>query len=836
MTAAAAFSDLPVETIDVALSYLDANCDRDTWARIGMALKAELGEPGFDVWDQWSRRADNYSQRDARDTWRSIKATGGVTIATLIHMAKENGYRPDAQPRQIDPVAAAARRAQREADAQREQAELEQRQARAAADAQAIWSHAQPTTTHAYIDRKGLATPGKVRIGTYRRWVAASDDMPACEVEIDGALLVPIRNPEGAIVSLQAIFPDGANVLGRDRDYLPGGRKQGCYFNIGVPTGELGETVLIGEGYATAASAHQATGHVAVVAFDAGNLLEVAKAIRSKLAHARIVLLADNDRWGRKNTGVEKATEAAKAVGGLVAIPQFASDDGQPTDFNDLHQREGLDAVRQQIRAALPALSDMTNTNGNAPAKRSSAPDSSGDLDCIDGIPVPVALAGLLSEDASAEAIAKRHAGRLLFDIGLNRFRFFEDGAWREDRTARGFELAREQARHAVQMLESDPEMKPEQRARLARAIASARWCAGVEKFLRTDQRIVALPESFDANQWLINTPSGTFDVSKGVLSPHQADDRLTKITGVPPDREPSAPVFTRFLEEVTEGDADLQHFLQVALGYGLTGDTSAHSLFFFVGSGRNGKSTLIELVDHVVGNYGKKVMSTLLLSDPRGDRHPTELANLRGARLAYMSELPEGAVWDEAKMKELTGDRRISARVMRGDPFEFDLTAKLFVLANHRSQLRATDPATKARLKCVPFRASFAGREDRQLPDRLKAEGPAVLAWLLAGASEWHRERRLPVCEAVDTETSEYMASQSTPELWLAERCDLLPGRSTRARDLYADYRAWKEERGEAAVSQTRWGEWLGSVRGIRKIHSGGTVYTGVGLLRSMP
>jgi putative DNA primase/helicase len=109
---AAAFADLPVETIELALSHLDANCDRDTWARIGMALKSELGEPGFDVWDAWSRRADNYDQRDARDTWRSIRATGGVTIATLIHMAKENGYRPDSQPRQIDPAAAAARRAQ----------------------------------------------------------------------------------------------------------------------------------------------------------------------------------------------------------------------------------------------------------------------------------------------------------------------------------------------------------------------------------------------------------------------------------------------------------------------------------------------------------------------------------------------------------------------------------------------------------------------------------------------------------------------------------------------------------------------------------------------------
>lgn len=344
------FQDLPVDTIETALSYIDPNTERDTWARIGMSIKSELGESGFDIWDAWSRRADNYNERDARDTWRSIKGSGGVNIGTMIMMAKQSGYSPEAKPATISPEQAAARRAQREADAQREAEERERRQAQAAKLAAAIWEAAEAIDgkTHAYLTRKGITEPGAIRIGTYWRYLADA----GTEVEVDNALIIPLRNAERQITSVQAIFESDQNAMQRDRDYLPGGRKQGCYFNIGMPTGEVDELVMIGEGYATCASAHQATDAMAVVAFDSGNLLPVAQAIRAKIPHARIVILADDDRWGEKNAGMKAANAAADAVGGFVAAPVFASLDGKPTDFNDLHLREGLQVVADQINAA----------------------------------------------------------------------------------------------------------------------------------------------------------------------------------------------------------------------------------------------------------------------------------------------------------------------------------------------------------------------------------------------------------------------------------------------------------------------------------------------------
>ena len=354
-------ADLSESEIELAISHIDANMGRDEWARIGMAIKSELGDAGFVVFDRWSSRADNYNAADTRDTWRSVKAGGGVTIATLVRVARQNGYRQDEPPKQITHEAAEHRRARREADQLRDTEERERQAQRAAADAKAIWDAATPGADHHYIRRKRLGKPGNVRIGTYRRWFDGST------IEVPDALLIPIRDAAGDLSTLQAIFPDEGNALERDRDYLPGGRKQGCYFNIGKPTGAEGELIQIGEGYATVASAHEATGAVGVVAFDSGNLPAVAQVIRTKMPRARIVILADDDRFGTKNAGITKATEAAKLVGGLVAVPRFASDDGKPTDFNDLHIREGLEAVAAQIeeasRVAKPETPPAANDN-----------------------------------------------------------------------------------------------------------------------------------------------------------------------------------------------------------------------------------------------------------------------------------------------------------------------------------------------------------------------------------------------------------------------------------------------------------------------------------------
>ena len=175
-------------------------------------------------------------------------------------------------------------------------------------------------------------------------------------MKCDGALVVPLRNPEGRITSLEFIAPDG------EKRFLPRGVKAGCYFSIGKPEGVL----YIAEGFATAASVHEATGQAVAVAFDAGNLTAVVLALRGKLPDARIVIAGDHDEGG---TGQRAAIEAARAAGGYVAIPE-----GQGNDWNDVARRDGLEAVRGGLQAAQsPEAIESKPGHQNAPQTATSS-------------------------------------------------------------------------------------------------------------------------------------------------------------------------------------------------------------------------------------------------------------------------------------------------------------------------------------------------------------------------------------------------------------------------------------------------------------------------------
>lgn len=432
----------------------------------------------------------------------------------------------------------------------------------------------------------------------------------------------------------------------------------------------------------------------------------------------------------------------------------------------------------------------------------------------------------LYSEVAMAESIVQRAHGTLAYASDIATFMMFDGHRWSHDRTGRGFDLARLTAKRYALIAKNDQNLGKGARV-AAQRLESARTVAGISKLVANDQRIATTMSTFDAAPWLINTPRGTLNIETGSMRPAERDDRLTMCTTVAPDWSAPRPVFDRFILEVADGDESLVDYLQTHIGYCLTGDTSLHALFAWHGTGRNGKSTLVDLMLHLAGGYAAKIPATTLMSDKNG-RHPTEIAMLKGLRAAIASEVEEGAYWSESKVKELTGDAVLTARVMRGDFFSFNRTHKHIVLCNHRPRLRSADVAMVSRLKMVPFLVSFAGREDPTLPERLLAEGPAILAWMLDGAMAWHTTRRMPECDAVERATREYFAAQSTVQMWVAERCIEDPSARQSARELYADYRLWKEERGEQPVSQTLFGEQLSAK--FNNIHTAkGRVYGGL-------
>jgi len=328
-------NSLSLDVIRAALDCIPADLPRDEWVRIAMALKSELGEAGLELFDAWSKKGAKYNGKSIRDTWRSVKVDGGVGIGTLLHMAKAYGFRWDERDSKTQPTpgewkARPTPRAEREKD---ERAEREAANRQAAKEAEKFWREAAKTGESRYLVRKGVRGHG-VRYGS------------------QGWLIVPMRDAGGALWNVQRIAPSKPSD-GPDKLFLKGGRKSGLFHWCGDPA--KAPVLLIAEGYATAASIHEATGRPVAVAFDAGNLGHVARILRRQNRRALLVLCADNDRETEHKTGHnpgrDKATEAAKAVAGVVALPPRLPDGG--SDFNDMSLHAGADAVRGCIEGAI---------------------------------------------------------------------------------------------------------------------------------------------------------------------------------------------------------------------------------------------------------------------------------------------------------------------------------------------------------------------------------------------------------------------------------------------------------------------------------------------------
>lgn len=237
---------------------------------------------------------------------------------------------------------------QREDASKQREHERKQREDEAAATASILWEAAEPCTEHPYLTRKQVMSYG-LRVGAWMK-----DRQDGTSYTVENALLVPVRHKK-KLYGLQAIFEE-KQWSGRDKDFLFGARKKGCYFPIGKPEGER-PTIIICEGYATGASIHEATGKAVIVAFDAGNLTPVAEVVRAAYPGATLIIAADNDQWNTEdrggNAGVKYGQEAANIAKGWLAVPEFADLSTKPTDFNDLHAQSGLEAVRKQIEAAV---------------------------------------------------------------------------------------------------------------------------------------------------------------------------------------------------------------------------------------------------------------------------------------------------------------------------------------------------------------------------------------------------------------------------------------------------------------------------------------------------
>jgi putative DNA primase/helicase len=302
-----------------------------------------------------------------------------------------------------------------------------------------------------------------------------------------------------------------------------------------------------------------------------------------------------------------------------------------------------------------------------------------------------------------------------------------------------------------------------------------------------------------------------TIDLRTGTGRPPRREDYCTKSGAVPPAPPGTpCPMWTAFLDRVTGGDAGVIGFLKRFLGYCLTGHVHEHVLVFLFGTGANGKGVFVSTVAGIFGDYAITAPMEMFL-ESRIDRHPTEIARLMGARLVIAQETQKGRRWDEAKIKNLTGGDRLTARFMRGDFFDFKPSHKLLIVGNHKPSLRNVDEAIRRRILLIPFTIRIPEDErDLQLADKLRAEWPAILRWIVDGNQEWRREG-LNVPAAVRRATNEYLSDQDTLAQWCDERIDTSDPRAfTTSRTLFASWRQWCDARNLTAGTETAFVESL--------------------------
>lgn len=351
-----------IDDIRSALSYIDSH-DRDTWWQVGAAVKDELGENGYDLWDEWSQRADNYDNRAAKSTWKSLKP-GSFSIGTVWKLARQNGWQP-AKPYTPPSVEEQARRkAESEARRQAAEQERQQTQQRVKGTAQKIWNSSRPASlSHPYLAAKGITNPDAIA------------GLRQNEYKDNDNLIIPVLY-ENEIVNLQSINQDGG------KRFLAGGQVQGAYAFIGKADDVEKVGVVMAEGYATAASIYEATGKPVIIAFDAGNMVAVAERLAQKLPqNVPVVIAVDNDA---SQTGIKKARQAAALLGdrataiqpefSMTQIQQYQKGKGVdekgrpplPSDFNDLHKLAGLEAVRQSFAEGVNLVLNPDNSQDQA--------------------------------------------------------------------------------------------------------------------------------------------------------------------------------------------------------------------------------------------------------------------------------------------------------------------------------------------------------------------------------------------------------------------------------------------------------------------------------------
>jgi putative DNA primase/helicase len=422
----------------------------------------------------------------------------------------------------------------------------------------------------------------------------------------------------------------------------------------------------------------------------------------------------------------------------------------------------------------------------------------------------------------NAKRLVARHGENIRFVPEWEKWIIWNDSRWQIDGDGAIMRLAKDtvEAMYSEAMSLSGSEreallkhaMKSQGEARLRSMISLA----------QTEAEVVVAATRLDADPWLLGVQNGVVDLKSGKFRAALRPDFITKRANVVYNPQAECPNWTKFLDTVMGGDADLQRYIQRVVGYLLTGSVREEVMFFLYGTGRNGKSTFRETLHALLGDYALAADAGLLIERKVAGGASEEVARLKGRRLVAVNETAESEQLNEARVKFVTSQDMITARNLYGHFFDFFPTHKTFLATNHKPIIKGTDEGIWRRVQLVPFTVTIPeGAVEKDFRERrLMPELSGVLNWALEGLRDY-QEVGLEPPEAVKASTDDYRNDMDVVGQWLAERCEVDPSARVLTSVAYQDYYQWAADEVGWEVNKLKWRRKL-SDRGFqaKKIH----------------
>jgi putative DNA primase/helicase len=450
----------------------------------------------------------------------------------------------------------------------------------------------------------------------------------------------------------------------------------------------------------------------------------------------------------------------------------------------------------------------------------------------------------------NAERLVRYFGDRIRHSAELG-WLFYDGRRWVRDEAP-----VRELAKRTVRLIyqEASGATRQERREALGKHAVRSEARRAIDAMLAlasSDRHITVHPGRLDADPWLFNCLNGTIDLRTGDLLKHDPANLISKLAPVEYDPQAEAPAWERFIGELFEGSEGVADFARRVVGYCLTGQTSEQVWFLLHGAGSNGKSTLLDVLREVFGEYGQQTAADTLLAR-RNESVPNDLARLQGARFVTAAESGEGRRLDEARIKALTGGDPVSCRFLHREFFEFVPVLKLLFASNHKPRITGTDHAIWRRVRLIPFLHTWYApheqsepKRDNELKAKLRAELPGILAWAVWGCLEWQRTG-LAEPRVVLAATEKYRGEMDTVGSFIEDCCEMLDGVAgmseadvlvqgwyVASSDLYKAYTEWCKREGEEYETQKGLATKLAEKGFINKRTAGARTWWGLKLVR---